>query len=210
MSVTKSDSEKLDEILKTLLQINKRMDNFENKLEGFNTRLTSLNQKLDDRYDELKSQIDNKAYVTDVEEVSERLKILEAKAHDRKNKGLMLESYEKRFNLLIHGIDENYRYAWETREQTKHLVENFIKEGLKIEDPSKIAMAGCHRLPQRVILKNKMRVNRPIIMKLTNADDKLLIFSHLKNLKIYNNTRISQFENAICYSSITGTVSKRT
>ena len=42
MSVTKSDSDKLDKILKTFLQINKRMDNFENKLEG----LTSLNQKL--------------------------------------------------------------------------------------------------------------------------------------------------------------------
>ena len=82
MSVTKSDSDKLDEILKTLLQINKRMDNFENKLESFNTRLTSLNQKLDDRYNELKSQIDNKAYVNDFEEVSERLKILEAKARD--------------------------------------------------------------------------------------------------------------------------------
>ena len=58
------------------------MDNFENKLEGFNTRLTSLNQKLDDRYNDLKSQIDNKAYVNDVEEVSERLEILEAKACD--------------------------------------------------------------------------------------------------------------------------------
>ena len=111
MSVTKSDSDKLDEILKTLLQINKRMGNFENKLEGFNTRLTSLNQKLDDRYNELKSQFDNKAYVNDVEEVSERLEILKAKAHDRENKALMLESYEKRFNLLIHGIDENFCYA---------------------------------------------------------------------------------------------------
>ena len=157
MSVTKSDSDKLDEILKTLLQINKRMDNFENKLEGFNTRLTSLNQKLDDRYNELKSQIDNKAYVNDVKEVSERLEILEAKARDRENKVLMLESYKKRFNLLIHGIDENFRYAWETQEQTKHLVEDFMKEGLKIEDPSKIATADCHRLPQRIILKNKVK-----------------------------------------------------
>ena len=205
MSVTKSDSDKLDEILKTLLQINKRMDNFENKLEGFNTRLTSLNQKLDDRYNELKSLIDNKAYVNNVEEVSERLEILEAKARDRENKALMLESYEKRFNLLIHDIDENFRYAWETRLQTKHLVEDFMKEGLKIEDPSKIAMADCHRLPQRIIPKNKVRVNRPIIIKLTNADDKHLIFSHLKNLKIYNNTRIS-----LNLKTITGTVSKRT
>ena len=66
-----------------------------------------------------------------------------------------------------------------------------MKEGLKIEDPSKIAMADCHRLTQRIILKNKVRVNRPIIIKLTNADDKHLIFSHLRNLKIYNNPRIS-------------------
>ena len=150
MSVTKSDSDKLDEILKTLLQISKRMDNFENKFEGFNTRLTSLNQKLDDRYNELKSQTDNKAYVNDVEEVSEMLEILEAKARDRENKALMLESYEKRFNLLINGIDENFCYAWETREQTKHLAEDFMKEDLKIEDPSKIAMADCHRLPQEL------------------------------------------------------------
>ena len=97
MSVTKSDSDKLDKILKTFLQINKRKDNFENKLEG----LTILNQKLDDRCNELKSQIDNKAYVNDIEKVSERLEILEAKACDRENKALMLESYEKRFNLLI-------------------------------------------------------------------------------------------------------------
>ena len=68
----------------------------------------------------------------------------------------MLESYEKRFNLLIHGIDENFCCAWETREQTKHLVEDFMKEGLKIEDSSKITMAVCHRLPQRIILKNKV------------------------------------------------------
>ena len=167
------------------------MDNFENKLEGFNTSLTSLNQKLDDRYNKLKSQIDNKAYANGVEEVSERLEILEAKARDRENKALMLESYEKRFNLLIHGIDENLRYAWETREQTKHLVEDFMKAGLKIKDSSKIVMADCHRLPQRIILKNKVRVNRPIIIKLTYADDEHLIFSHLKNLKIYNNTKIS-------------------
>ena len=52
-------------------------------------------------------------------------------------------------------------------------------------------MANCHRLPQRIILQNKVRVNRPIIINLTNADVKQLIFSHLKNFKIFNNTRIS-------------------
>ena len=51
-------------------------------LKVFNARLTSLNQKLDDTYNELKNQIDNKAYVNDVVEVSERLEILEAKARD--------------------------------------------------------------------------------------------------------------------------------
>ena len=166
-----------------------------------------MNQKLDDRYNELKSQIDNKAYVNDFEEVSERLEIVKTKARDRENKALMLESYKKRFNLLMRGIDESY--AWETREQTKHLVEDFMKEGLKIEDPSKIAMTDCHRLTQRIILKNKMRVNRHIIIKLTNADDKHLIFLHLKNLKIYHNTRIS-LNLKTQYVTLTGIVSKRT
>ena len=64
-----------------------------------------------------------------------------------------------------------------------------MKRGLQIKDPSAIMLADYHRLPQHPVLKNGIKVNRPIIIKLTNSNDKRLIFSSLKNLKQFNNAR---------------------
>ena len=63
-----------------------------------------------------------------------------------------------------------------------------MNDGLKILDPTAIELADYHRLPQRPLFKNG-RVNRPIIMKLTNAADKRHIFNNLKNLKSCNENR---------------------
>ena len=64
-----------------------------------------------------------------------------------------------------------------------------MKCGLQIKDPSAIMLADYHRLPQHPVLKNGIKVNRPIIIKLTNSNDKRLIISSLKNLKQFNNAR---------------------
>ena len=37
------------------------------------------------------------------------------------------------------------------------------------------------------VLKNEKKIQRPIIIKLTNLFDKQLIYKSLKNLKLYNN-----------------------
>ena len=64
-----------------------------------------------------------------------------------------------------------------------------MKCGLQIKDPSAIMLADYHRLPQHPVLKNGIKINRPIIIKLTNSNDKRLIISSLKNLKQFNNAR---------------------
>ena len=92
----------------------------------------------------------------------------------------MQESYEKRFNLLINGIEETDTSVWEKRETTLQLVQDFMKRGLQIKDPSVIMLADYHRLPQNLVLKNGIKINRPIIIKLTNSNDKRLIFGSLK------------------------------
>ena len=109
----------------------------------------------------------------------------------------MQESYEKRFNLLINGIEETDTSVWEKRETTLQLVQDFMKRGLQIKDPSAIVLADYHRFPQHPALKNDIKVNRPIIIKLTNSNDKRLIFGNLKNLKQFNNARKLNQQNAV-------------
>ena len=42
-------------------------------------------------------------------------------------------------------------------------------------------------MPKQPVLKNGKKIQRPIIIKLTNLFDKQLIYKSLKNLKLYNN-----------------------
>ena len=72
-----------------------------------------------------------------------------------------------------------------------------MKRGLQIKDLSAIMLADYHRLPQHPVLKNGIKVNRPIIIKLTNSNDKLLIFGSLKNLKQFNNARKLNQQNSV-------------
>ena len=62
-----------------------------------------------------------------------------------------------------------------------------MKEGLKIQVPSDIVMSDFHRLPQKPLFNNEgQRISRPVIIELTSAADKRLIFSLAKKLKARN------------------------
>ena len=102
------------------------------------------------------------------------------------------ESYDKRFNVLIHWLPEDPQNVWETPLQTLANIHKFMKEALLITDPTMITLADYHCLSQRSIYKEKLRVDRPIIIKLTNAAAKRRIFANLKYLKTFNETRREQ------------------
>ena len=74
---------------------------------------------------------------------------------------------------------------WEKHETTVTKFQDFLKNGLKINDPDKIELVDIHRLPQHPAKKN----GRFIIVKLFTKNDKNLIFKFLKNLKFYNIAR---------------------
>ena len=101
-----------------------------------------------------------------------RLEKLEESKNVQEIATVMQESYEKRFNILIHGIAETTDSAWENPEQTTALVRTFMKEGLLIQEPESVAFVDCHRLPQRSVFRGGVKKNRSIIGKLTNAMDK--------------------------------------
>ena len=94
----------------------------------------------------------------------------------------MQESYDKRLNILIHGLDENPTHPWEKVDETRKIVENFMSDGFQIANPSTISFVDLHRLPHTPICRNREKVTRPIIIKLPNAADKRLIYSKLKHL----------------------------
>ena len=97
----------------------------------------------------------------------------------------MKESYDKRLNILIHGIQEDNNNVWEKREKTMEKFQDFLKNGLKI-NPNETKLSDIYRFPQQPITKNGRPVHQPIIVKLLTINDKNLIFKSAKNFGQYN------------------------
>ena len=82
---------------------------------------------------------------------------------------LMIDLYNKRLNLLIYLLEDNK--AWETKEQSKAIIDNFLLDALQI-DPAEIHLVDVHRLTRHPILFRGKQVTRPIIIKLPNVFEK--------------------------------------
>ena len=100
----------------------------------------------------------------------------------------MQESYQKRMNIVVHGIEEDQECVWETRQKMAEKFDNFLYEALKM-DPDDVEIEEIHRLPQRPVIKDGKKVIRSIIVKLANATTKHNIFGNLKRLKAYNRAK---------------------
>ena len=107
-----------------------------------------------------------------------------------KKNAQMKESYEKRLNILVHGLRDTDS-PWEKREESLTLFHDFMRDGLNIDDLTSIAVVDARRLPQRHKYKKGTRICRPLIVKLATTSSKNKIFSHLKNLKNFDKTRNS-------------------
>ena len=128
----------------------------------------------------------------------DRLTALEEsqESHSSKtNKRFVLnELYDKRFNLLFHGIkDSNTEEDLATKTAT---AEYILEELLCIPNAmSTIKIVDTHRLPQkpvklnRAATRNSRPVCRPVAIKLSCVRDVDLVFTHLKNLKEVYDTR---------------------
>ena len=144
------------------------MDNIERKIDSFNDRLSSLEAKFFDKCEELDCSLSAKAStgIEDFEKLNERLASLENFKANYDKSLLMQESYNKRLIILINGIKEDDNKAWKTRDEAKAKFNNFVKEGLNIEDPNDIELVDIHRLPQHPVAKFGRRIHQPIVVKL--------------------------------------------
>ena len=97
----------------------------------------------------------------------------------------MQESYNKRLNMLIHGIEEDEDSVSKSHQKTLEKFDEFLKNALEM-DADDIEVADIHRFPQTPQSRKGVRVNRPVIVKLSHAMDKKQFFSNLKRLKSFN------------------------
>ena len=79
---------------------------------------------------------------------------------------IMQDSYNKRLNFLVNGLEEATDTSWETHNQTLDKCNWFFSKALDL-DPESIQIIDIQRLPQWPLFRNGGKVNRPIIVKLT-------------------------------------------
>ena len=113
------------------------------------------------RMKDIEDEVKNNASLTDCNDLAERIIALENFVENEHKELRMRESYSKRLNLLIHGLEETESGVWETMAQTQEIYDNFMKQGLKL-DPTTIPLVDIHRLPQQLVLRHGIKVHRPI------------------------------------------------
>ena len=170
----------------SMRSLEKRFDTYENKLKDITKRLDGHESQIFDISKKANDTISTSTF----DEMKARVAHLEELAENARKEALQYESYSKRLNLLIHGLDETTNTVWESKAETSATFNSFLKEGLDL-DPNSITLVDAHRLPQRPIIKHGRRITRPIIIKLANAIDKKKIMTNLKHLKTYNEARRS-------------------
>ena len=187
---------KLDKILTCLDSFNKRLDTIESKLETFSKRMDNIETNFDrmnERFDDFeeKQKLENKTFTEALDsniskkEFEKLAKRMEYIFNQGRKQHLMVDLDNKRLNLLIYGFEENK--AWETKEQLKAIIDNFLLYALQI-DSAEIHLVDVHRLPRHSILFRGKQVTRPIIIKLPKVFEKKIMDS-LPKLKAYNQKR---------------------
>ena len=71
-----------------------------------------------------------------MDNIHTKLNRIEQQQLEQDSKNLMQELYDKRLNLLIHGLEENIKTDWETHESCRHVWSSGQSAGLVINTVS--------------------------------------------------------------------------
>ena len=122
---------KLDRVLAAVQKLSDKMEKVEARLCNFETRLEQIEDKFESKIKNLEAAVNDRVTKEELNAVLKRLAQLEEKTKTEEKNAIMRESYSKRLNLLIHGVNESSD-VWETREATKTLLDQSISDGLKL------------------------------------------------------------------------------
>ena len=100
--------------------------------------MNKLESLFNDKINKLEQALENKSNINDIDNIHTKLNRIEQQQLEQESKNLMQESYDKRLNLLIHGLEESSKTDWETRESTQETIYEFFQKGLQIKEPRTI------------------------------------------------------------------------
>ena len=176
-----------DDIITSLNNVTSKLANIEGNINDIKSKISDIEAKLDSNINRLDERITKLATSTSerfektdqqIMNINERIKTLETNyTKDR----ILAELYNKRNNLIIHGLPESTINEDLDRNESLTLVQKFLKDQLKITKD--IAIFDAHRMKSNKSKKTTRRSARPLIFRLTNIFDKDLIYQNLANLK---------------------------
>ena len=103
---------KLDQILVCLETLTKRLNAIDAKYETVNARINEVEEKFDRKLNEIEHQVKDKVGRNEFNHLENQFKKQIESVYEE---NLMKETYDKRLNLLIHGLEESETNAWETK-----------------------------------------------------------------------------------------------
>ena len=162
---------KIDLILKKIEEFDSKMvviDRLEQKIDGFQLQMSESEEKMKKHLNEFSQDLKLKTSIEECENLRKRVDQLESQCNAFQEEATAKEFYDKKMNLLIHGLKG--KSAWETKNETKLIFEEFLKAGLNL-DASAVSLVDIHRLPQRSVTKNGKRVDRPIVIEVATVMD---------------------------------------
>ena len=143
---------KLDQLSSLVTNLNEKFDTLDSKVEKLSKKMETFEETVNDKFAQVDNELKCKAPLAHFNELQEKISSLEDQLgslySDMKKDALMKESYEKRLNILVHGLCEPDS-PWEKREESLTLFHNFMRDGLNIDDPTSIAVIDAHRPPKR-------------------------------------------------------------
>ena len=195
-------------ILKKIEEFDSKMvviDRLEQKINNCQLQSSESEEKVKKHLNEFSQDLKLKASMEECENLRKKVDQSESQCNAFQKEATAKESYDKRMNLLIHGLKE--KSAWETKNETKSIFEEFFKAGLDL-DASAVSLVDIHRLPQRPVTKNGKRIDRPIVIKVATVMDKARITGSLRKLKMFNEGRKKDDPNTL-YVFVTDHLPKR-
>ena len=127
----KADASEIDELKSTFDEYEEKINKIAEKKADV-SKLEDLKKRCDEQEQKIAELTDETKYY------------IEATKRDQ----LSRDAYNKRFNLLVHGSEENPDNDWETRAQTNSIIQNFLTEALQLEKSNDLKRVDPHRLPQ--------------------------------------------------------------
>ena len=91
-----------------------KVDKLDVKLYKFDKRLNELEEQCESKLEELDADLDEKADISKLEELCAAVRKLEKSKQEHDKTEVMRESYDKRFNALVHGLPKDPQNLGET------------------------------------------------------------------------------------------------